>query len=907
MDTATAPQDSNDGLEPAAIRPRAHQIAALDALRDTLARGDRAQAHMCCGSGKTYTQAFLAQHILDEAEDPGSAVIVCFVPNRALIHQNARNFHKVLGDTVDTLGVCSDMDLTGIVADEDLVEGMETTTDPATITAFLTATHKPRVVYSTYHSAPTLRASLAEARGEGTALALGLFDEAHRTAGDKSADSLFAFGLDDARFPMVKRAFFTATPRISEGKTSQALSMSDPDLYGPIATEYPFSQGIADGNVVDTDLWVPIITRKELAAYMAGHEMETEERAAVAMIALEKVMARTGQSRFLSYHRRIANSQSFARALSANPAFTGTLVAHVDGTTPGPERERLMQALASGRTILTNCKAFVEGVDAPGLQGAIFVDSRKSVVDVVQAVGRLSRPDPNDPGKRGSVIAPILAESTEPSAIARAAKIAGFETLIQVIEALRANDDALAEDILERSRAMGRGDAEVTTLHNLEILAPDDADIDVEELALAITVATMEELRDGFAEMVGKLERHMADHGYMPTKESDQRLHSWVQTTRKKHADGRLESVHAALLDSVEGWSWVGERARPDTIAAHITAFRDRAQRMPSGKRGGQAEADLHAYLMEAQEEYLRYGTGRGSKLTQTLQEANLLFFTDEVLGKRAHQSGHVTFHKGTGGAPDTVFFHPRPDPHRTTVPVFRSGHTVPPRRVQLHVGRGERERLQALGPQHSLRVTLVRAGVDTDPFQDGRILEWHAGTADRGEKPDTSKRSLTWLLHRLLDRKVSGRTPYTHGAVRDKTIRLHKPATVLHPDAPTGTIGEVMDLMERAREAAAAGRLDPVRCKALDEVPGFAWFEADTLVEDAQRALGPRSDGTPPTAADCKPLVTAKVAPFMEGLRARWGAAAVVPRESRLKDSGLANTLRAWDALVAEGYVDAS
>lgn len=805
------------------IMPRAHQIAALEALRDALARCSRAQANMCCGSGKTYTQAFLGRYVLEAMENPDEGILVCFVPNRALIYQNARNFRKVFESSVEYLGVCSDIDLSGMVALEDQDALLETTTDPDVIEAFLADKTKARIIICTYHSAVVLRESLRLARGEVAQVDLGLFDEAHRTAGNKTTDDLFAYGLIDQNFPMRQRAFFTATPRVIEGRAKTGISMSDPEIYGPVCYTYPFSQGIIDGNVVDYDLWVPVITRSELALFMKEHNLAAEERTGLAMIALQKVMEKTGQTRFLTYHSRIASSEAFAERLR-DVLDPSTLIAHVDGNTPSAKREELMQALGEGRTILTNCKAFVEGVDAPGLQGVLFVDPRKSVIDVVQAVGRLSRPDPLDPGKRGSIIAPILAQSLDPSAIQKAADSAGFQTLIQVAQALRANDDALSEDVLERSRAMGRCDDVIEPLHNMQLVGIDDPEVDLDELAQAITVLAMRDLGDSFAQMVGRLEKYIQDYGYLPDAKSDARLHAWMVSARKKHAEGSLEAEHAALLDDVDEWMWVSERARPETIARHVSVFRDRTQSMPSSKRGKAAEADLHSYLMEAQEDFLRNGMSSGNKLTLAMMEENLLFFAEEVLGKRAHQSGCFKFSQKDGKT--EIYFHPRVDAHRTTVPVFRSGHSVRPRPIRLHMGRSERERIMALGPYHSVRLTLVRAGIEKDPFKDGRILEWHGGSAQRGESQETSKNSLTWLLARLYDRKVSGRTPYSMQALKKGLIKAGKPATILNSATPRGTIGDVVNLIERVRAAKLAGKLSQDKIDALNQAPDFSWSE---------------------------------------------------------------------------------
>lgn len=852
------------------ILPRDHQIEALEGFRDVLGRVDRAQAHMCCGSGKTFSQAFLARDFIDDCEEPDQAIIACFVPNRTLVQQNARNFRVVFGDAVEMLGVCSETDQRGIGGQDD-DEFVDTTTNPEVIDWFLRRRNRPRIIVCTYQSAPTFRAALAEARGVDAPILLGLFDEAHRTAGDKSQDDLFAYGLDDAKFPMEKRAFFTATPRITEAKKVPAYSMSNTEMFGPVAYTYPFRRGIADGNVVDYDLWVPIITRSELAEFMKDQQLEAGDRAAVALIALQKVMERTGQTRFLCYRHRVSASQDFAKDMAK--VFPRSFVGHVDGTTSGREREAMMRSLSSGETLLTNCKAFVEGVDAPGLQGVVFVDPRKSVVDVVQAVGRLSRPDEKDSGKRGSIIAPILAESADPEALERAARMSGFETLVQVAQALRANDDALEEDILARSRAEGRGDEDVSALSCLEVIAPDDSGVDVEDLARAITVVAMESLRDDFATQVGRLERFLNDHGHLPSRQDDSRLASWIASVRKKHIARSLDPAHAVLLDEVEGWSWVGERTPPEKIADHICAFRDRRQGMPSLRRGFGAEADLHAYLMEGQEYYLRRGA-RASALTTALAERNLLFFAEEVLGKRAQLSGR--FAVLGRGAKSEVWFHPRLDRSRKTIPVFRSGHTVPPRSFKVHVGRMERERLIALGGRHSVRVTLVRAGVEQDPFQDARVLAWHAGTVDRGESEETSKTSFAWLLARLEDRKVSGRPAYSFSNLKAKRIRGNQVATALNSAAPAGTVDEVLECIARVRKAMCENSLGEDRLMALDKAPGFSWVE---------------DEGAEPAAvAACAAHVSERVG--LEGLS---------DRRARAGDTGLANTLRALDALLED------
>ncbi len=84
--------------------------------------------------------------------------------------------------------------------------------------------------------------------------------------------------------------------------------------------------------------------------------------------------------------------------------------------------------------ILSNARCLSEGVDVPALDAVIFLNPRKSVVDVVQSVGRVMR---RAPGKKyGYVILPIgiPADKTPEQAMADNKK---YQVVWQVLQALR--------------------------------------------------------------------------------------------------------------------------------------------------------------------------------------------------------------------------------------------------------------------------------------------------------------------------------------------------------------------------------------------------------------------------------------------------------------------------------------
>ena len=868
------------------ITPRGHQNDALSGLKSALSQESRAQCLMCCGSGKTYTQAFLAQDVIANAENPNDVTIVCLVPNRELVRQNAWNYRKVLGDDVAMMGMCSDgekTENTDVGATE-----IDMTTKPDALRSFV-QTPGPRVIFSTYQSQENLIAGLTDTSGAQTPVQLINFDEAHRTA-EKSRDSLFALCLSDAHLKADKRAFFTATPRIGGGaeKNNDLVSMSDPDTYGPVAYTYPFSRGVQDGLVTDYDLWVPIIEKSELNDFMTKNAMsESDQRTAMSILALEKIMQDTGQDRFLAFHKRTDSSRRFAGYLEERLGPQGFNIAHIDGTMPSRDRVEALDKLSEGKTVLSNCKAFVEGVDVPGLQGAIFVDPKGSVVDIVQAIGRVSRRDPNDDTKRASVVAPILVDSKDPGEIEKKGSMQGFETLMTIAEALRANDDAFSRDISEQSRAFGRsGRMPTQKMQKLRVTSVGNspspelsADL-LDQMSGAVSMASLTRLQDPFAVKVGEYERHVAEHGGPPTTQTNKHLTQWMTTVRRRHAEGRLEPEHAEMLDSVRSWSWIGPRAKPAQISAHLQAFYTRARRGPSLAAKVESERELADLLHSADNAFIGKPQDKKTRsLSETLFHDGHLFRSKNV---DAQVSGRIRIADREDGK-KAVFFSPHAlheeSPGKKRMPYFQTGITGPAKEIELQMDRQYIDRFRALPKNHSLTIQLGRAGVRKNPFFDGHIDAWVSGFANHGETPETSKASLKWVLSRLKDGKIAGDPPFTQASLETGALDADAPARRLNHNAPKGTNREVVDLVGRLQLKAAQGALEDKHLSTLDACPGFAYVEPE-------RAGG-------------------RVASAAHGLATRHGRDILSDPDARMGDNGLANTLRNLDTIVSKKQRD--
>ena len=112
---------------------------------------------------------------------------------------------------------------------------------------------------------------------------------------------------------------------------------------------------------------------------------------------------------------------------------------HIDGSMSSVEKSELLRWLREepeeGHSkILFNVRCLSEGVDVPSLDGVVFLSPRKSMVEVVQIVGRVMRQAPNK--KRGYVVIPVVTTNLNaPEEVL--ANNPDYKVVWQVLQALR--------------------------------------------------------------------------------------------------------------------------------------------------------------------------------------------------------------------------------------------------------------------------------------------------------------------------------------------------------------------------------------------------------------------------------------------------------------------------------------
>ena len=123
--------------------------------------------------------------------------------------------------------------------------------------------------------------------------------------------------------------------------------------------------------------------------------------------------------------------------------------AHIDGTMPADKREDKLSWLKTTPVdgnicrVLSNVRCLSEGVDVPTLDAVLFLSSKKSKVEIVQAVGRALRTARDK--KYGSIIIPVVIPANKSPELVLDSS--DFKTVWDVLNALRAHDERIDAEI----------------------------------------------------------------------------------------------------------------------------------------------------------------------------------------------------------------------------------------------------------------------------------------------------------------------------------------------------------------------------------------------------------------------------------------------------------------------------
>ena len=456
---------------------RPHQVVAHDAVVEGLQSHDRGKLIMACGTGKTLTSLRIAETIAGA----NGRVLVC-APSISLLAQVLREWTAEAKHPGQAFVVCSDVQVgkrTATKADADAAAAYDLIIPPTTSAERLAAAAAApavgqTVVFSTYQSLPVIQKAQELGLPE---FDFAICDEAHRTTGVTRA------GEDPSHFVLIhnatsirarKRLYMTATPRIylagSKSRAQKAgadyYSMDDEANYGPELHRLTFHEAVEQDLLADYKVLVLAVNQAKVArrfeVMLDDPDVKLDDAAKIVgcLNGLAKTPGPESDGSFGPDDEPMRRAVAFANTIKASKAVTQLIeqaqqddtvgladrlrveASHVDGTDGVLTRSERLNWLG-GETpgqcrVLSNARCLTEGIDVPALDAVLFLQPRKSQIDVVQAVGRIMR---KVEGKRfGYVILPIVIPPDQEPETALA-RNAAYIHVWEVLQALRSHDE----------------------------------------------------------------------------------------------------------------------------------------------------------------------------------------------------------------------------------------------------------------------------------------------------------------------------------------------------------------------------------------------------------------------------------------------------------------------------------
>ena len=463
---------------------RDHQKEAINKVIAGFDEHDRGKLVMACGTGKTFATLKIAERQVGK----GGAVLY-LVPSISLLSQSMREWSEQAAMPHRYVAVCSDTKVGKDSEDASLSElEIRPTTNPTDIAKKLRT--DPRhmiVIFSTYQS--IMQVSKAQ-KESGMTFDLVICDEAHRTTGvlkdelvqkdvriqdtATAAESISGFVAvhQNSNIRSKKRLYVTATPKIytassmekaKKGYGVSTYSMDNMDVYGPEFYSLTFDKAISRGLLSDYKVVIMTVGEDDVAG-ITQRAAEDDPTLKIPKVAQwvgcwkglmnpdkEKPRAHPLQ-RAIAFTQNIANSKRFAHSFAdvvgkagiGGMAAATSVVAHVDGSHDALNRKRKLDWLKESHgapdecRILSNARCLSEGVDVPALDAVVFLNPKESMIDVIQAVGRVMR---KAEGKDyGYVVVPVAVppKLADPEKALEDTKT--YKVVWSVLRALRAHD-----------------------------------------------------------------------------------------------------------------------------------------------------------------------------------------------------------------------------------------------------------------------------------------------------------------------------------------------------------------------------------------------------------------------------------------------------------------------------------
>ncbi len=439
------------------FKPKPHQKKAILNVSQSFKTSDKGKLIMACGTGKTLTSLWINESL-------NSNLTVVFVPSISLLKQTIKPWLLHKNKQFSFITVCSDKTVEDKDSYDTLNEdtsslGVPTTTNPNIISNFMRKNGR-KVIFSTYQSSHAIL--LAQKKSKKT-LDLMICDEAHRLTGGRSIISNNVLGETSIRAK--KQLFMTATPKIvnqqlkklAQDKEYETYSMDDEKLFGNELYRLSFGEAIKKKLLVDYEILVFTILDSDVKKIINQNKTVHSKDKSISsysfatQIALAKASKKFKIKKIITFHNRVKNAKDYALTMMENKELLFNknkkiYTSFVSGEMTADLREKELQKLDEESfdfSLVSNARCLSEGIDVPALDAVAFIDPRRSIIDIVQAIGRAIRTSKNK--EKGYIFLPIVISEDEE--LSQQISDTSFSQIGKVLQALKAHDETLVEEL----------------------------------------------------------------------------------------------------------------------------------------------------------------------------------------------------------------------------------------------------------------------------------------------------------------------------------------------------------------------------------------------------------------------------------------------------------------------------
>ncbi len=548
--------------------PEKYQQEALDNIKEELDTKDRATIVMACGSGKT--DIGIWEYI---RRKPRLALVL--VPSIALIKQTRGDWLSQIQNNVMTFQLCSSKDNSKredalIIKEKDI--DFKISTNEEVLKKWLEKkTSIPKIIFSTYQSSPILN-KLSQKH----IIDFAVFDEAHRTATlNQKAESYFSNALFDKNIKIKKRLFMTATRRIGskrrnkEGDEKLSINMDNKELYGNVCHKLSFSKaatypkGIAKLKIIVSEIFSDEIDNERTkisSTHVNGEKLKSDYLANI--IAIKKAVKKHKINKVFTFHSQISHAQNFTT--TEGPENIGYYLKdfytnYIKGEMRVTLRDAIMSEFKnSPKGLIANKRCLIEGVNVPEVGMVVITSPKESEVDIVQAIGRALRKRHDITKKFGYILVPILIERNRNEKYQDALKRTNFEKLVHIINAIKYQDDEIAQIINEINQSQKRGKGFTIKARNKlnEFIESSHPEISQKLLTEVIETNIVNRLSTTWDEKISELlsikdELGDVDKIFESNDKKYINIKLWLQLIRRRWAVGNLLDFQIKQLNDI--------------------------------------------------------------------------------------------------------------------------------------------------------------------------------------------------------------------------------------------------------------------------------------------------------------------------------------------------------------------